>query len=57
MLDTLCERRASRRVHCVGHNIEPITEQVAVLVERHGRRLMAQHLLNHLDVSPGGDSQ
>ena len=51
------QRRGTRRVHSIGHNIEPITEQVAVLVKRHRGRLVAKHLLHNLHISTRGDSQ
>src|SRR5215217_2169349 len=44
------QRRGPRGVHRVGHHVQPIAEQVAVLVERHRRGLVAEHLLHDLDV-------
>jgi hypothetical protein len=37
-----------RSVHCVGYDVESIAEQVAVLVERHGRALVAEHPLDRV---------
>jgi hypothetical protein len=41
----------------VGDVVETIVEEVAVLVERHGRRLVSEHLLHDLDVGAGRDGQ
>jgi hypothetical protein len=46
-----------RSVHCVGHDVEPIAEEVPVLIERHRRRVVAKHLLHHLHIGAGCDSQ
>src|SRR5215211_4706430 len=40
------KRWGPRRVHGIGHNIESVANEVAVQVERHGRALVAEHLLN-----------
>ena len=53
----ISERGGTRRVHSIGHNIEPITEQVAVMVKRHGCRLVAKHLLHNLHISTRSNSQ
>ena len=39
--------RGTRRVHRGGPLIEPVAEQVPVLVKRHGGGRTAEHLLNH----------
>ena len=44
-------------VQGIGHHVQPIAEQVPVLVERHHGRLVAQHLLDHLDIGAAGDGQ
>ena len=51
------ERLRARRVHGIGYNVQPIAEQMAVLIQRHRRRLVAEHLLHNLDVSAAGYSQ
>jgi len=47
----------SRRGHPIGHLVQSITEQMAVLIKRHGRRSVPQHLLHHLDVGARRDRQ
>jgi hypothetical protein len=47
----------ARRVHSVRYNVQSIAEQVAVLIKRHGRGLVAEHLLHDLHIRTRGDSQ
>jgi hypothetical protein len=44
-------------MHRIGDYIQPIRGQVPVLVERHRGRLVAHHLLHHLDIRTGCDRQ
>ena len=46
-----------RGVHRVGHDVEPIAEKMAVLVERHHRGFVAEHLLDDLHVGTASDRQ
>jgi hypothetical protein len=36
---------------CVRHNVEPITKQTAVLIERHHSRPVPEHLLQDFHIS------
>ena len=40
------------RVHCVPDLVEAVLQEVAVGVERHRGRGVAEHLLDHFDVGP-----
>jgi hypothetical protein len=51
------EGSGTRCVHRIGHDVQAVTEQVAVEVERHGGRLVPEHLLDHLDICAGRDRQ
>ncbi len=44
-------------VHRIRHHVEAVAEQVPVEIERHGRRLVAEHLLDDPYVCAGGDGQ
>ena len=48
---------AARRVHRVGDLVELVVEEMAVQVQGHRRRLVAEHRLHHLDVRAAGDGQ
>ena len=45
------------RVRRVGDLVELVVQQMAVQVEGHRRRLVAEHRLHHLDVRAAGDGQ
>ena len=47
----------ARRRHRLGHLVQPVAEEVPVLVQRHRRRGVPEHLLNDLHVGAGGDGQ
>jgi hypothetical protein len=49
--------RRAGGVHRGGDLVEPVLEEVTVGVERHGRRAVAEHLLDDLHVGAGGDRE
>ena len=46
-----------RHIHRIRHDVQAVAHQVAVEVEGHRRRLVAEHLLDNLHIGSAGDSK